>query len=114
MSLICNEMPILFKAGACNLMYNILKEVNRIESGIEFLKQSIKLVPIQIEARWQLANALYTIGYYDLSLLELNQIKEIRTNYKETHLNNDRILTLEEIEEKINLVGEQLTYKETA
>jgi len=114
MSLIVNEMPILFKAGACNLMYNILKEVNRIESGIEFLKQSIKLVPIQIEARWQLANALYTIGYYDLSLLELNQIKEIRTNYKETHLNNDRILTLEEIEEKINLVGEQLTYKETA
>lgn len=114
MSLICNEMPLLFKAGACNLMFNILKAVNRLESGIEFLKQSIKLVPIQIEARWQLANSLYLLEKYDLCLMELETIKSIRNEYKETHLNNDRILTLEEIEEKINLVSELLTYKETA
>lgn len=114
MSLICNDMPLLFKAGACNLMFNILKAVNRLESGIEFLKQSIKLVPIQIEGRWQLANSLYLLEKYDLCLLELEQIKKIRNEYKETHLNNDRILTLEEIEEKINLVSELLTYKETA
>jgi len=114
MSLICNDMPLLFKAGACNLMFNILKAVNRLESGIEFLKQSIKLVPIQIEARWQLANSLYLLEKYDLCLMELETIKSIRNEYKETHLNNDRILTLEEIEEKINLVSELLTYKETA
>lgn len=114
MSLICNDMPLLFKAGACNLMFNILKAVNRVESGIEFLKNSIKLVPIQIDGRWQLANALYTMGFYDLSLIELNSIKEIRIKYTETHLNNDRILTLQEIEDKIKLVSEQLAYKETA
>lgn len=114
MSLIVNDMPLVFKASACNLMHNILRTVDRIESGVEFLKQSIKLLPIQVEARWQLANALYVLGFYDLSIAELNQIKEIRINYKETHLNNDRILTLQEIEDKIKLVSEQLTYKETA
>ena len=116
-SLICKDMPTVAQAGTCILMHNILKAVDRFQSGIEFLKRSINLVPIQFEARWLYCSAMYDLKEYQECLNQLEQVKKIRIENKETNMNNDRVLTIDEINEKIievqNLI-KQTQYKETA
>ena len=83
------EINLENKAILCILIYNAYNSLGMINAGIDYLRLSIEMVPMQVHARYLLVNYLYSLAnnkdYKKMIIQQLITIGSIVT-YKNSEL----------------------------
>jgi glycosyltransferase involved in cell wall biosynthesis len=99
-SLCCKEINEETKARLCILLFIIFTQNKSYLTAINFLRQSIKLIPNQLYAHWTLADILIQTKRYEDAERELNFISEFINKKRTTELNNDMVLDVQTLNKK--------------
>jgi len=94
------------KAIICNLLYEAHKAIGYGEAGIDYLRLSIQLLPLQITARYMIVNYLWNLKedkYKDVILQQLDTIASI-IFYKNSELSNEIYLDINYVIKLINKI----------
>ena len=94
------------KAIICNLLYEAHKAIGYGEAGIDYLRLSIQLLPLQVTARYMIVNYLWNLKedkYKDVILTELDNIASI-IFYKNSELSNEIYLDIKYVIKLINKI----------